>query len=384
MKKQVLKRLLIYIILAIFYLGLVEGILRLFDSEAVLVKSFDDSLLFSLHSDKTGRVVSEEYNVEVKTNENGGRQTLSSDSKYPILLLGDSFTEGWGVKEEEIFSQIANQVLPKETQIKNLGVHGSCPALFEIHLRSYVPEFQPKEVWIQIFDNDLDDNEKLETFMEEVDGVWKSKKPLGAKLLSTPTYNFIKESSLFRLLKRIWKFGRGQTEPILYYKPGREPDRKILSHKESLEKFGRLKSLGTEIDSKYNGQFVFYKNPNDPIWKNRLGSQTKHLTNINNYLKSNKIKLNLIYIPAKEFFAEKGILGNINQTNLKQYESQNPHLLLLKEFCEKNQLRCLYTTELFWDKNPEDLYFPFDAHWNSEGHKLFGQTLGDVIRKSAN
>ncbi|BDA77158.1 hypothetical protein LPTSP3_g00880 [Leptospira kobayashii] len=364
-------------------MGLIEGVLSLFDPEAVFVKSFDDSLLFSLYPGKTGRVVSEEYNVEVATNENGGRQILSPENKYSTLLLGDSFAEGWGVKQEEVFSEVANQVLSKENKIRNLGVHGSCPALFEIHLRSYVPKFQPREVWIQIFDNDLDDNEKLEVFMEETNGIWKAKKPLAAKFLSTPVYNFVKESSLFRLLKRLWKTGRGQVEPLLYYKPGREPDRKILGHAESLEKFGRLKPIGDEIESKYNGQFSFYKRANDPIWQKRLEKQKEHLANINEYLKTNHIKLNLIYIPAKEFFAEKGILGNINNRNLKQYELQNPHFNLLKGFCEKNQLKCLYTTELFWDKNPESLYFPFDAHWNAEGHRWFGQILGEEIQKSA-
>ncbi|TGN20405.1 SGNH/GDSL hydrolase family protein [Leptospira idonii] len=377
------KKAALYLCLAVFYLGAAELVLRLFDPEVVLVKTFDDHLLFSLYPEKKGNVVSEEYKVSVETNAEGGRQTLDPSNEYPILLLGDSFTEGWGVDEKEVFSSIANLSLPANRRIRNMGVHGSCPALFQIHLREFVSKYNPKEVWIQIFDNDLDDNEKLEMFMTFQEGVPSPLKPTLAKFTGTTIYNFLKESSLFRLAKRGWKTYQGIPEPILYYKEGREPKVTVLSHAQSLEKYGKLAPLGSEITKKYNGQFGFYEDPNSSVWVSRFQKQKDHLTKIYEFLNSKGIGLNLIYVPAKEFFAEGGILGKQTKRDLNLYQEANPHYQLLKEFCDSHKLGCLFTTELFWKENPENLYFPYDAHWNREGHALFGKKLGEILQKSS-
>lgn len=381
MKHPLLRKVIIYSLLTIFYLGITEIVLRLFDPEAVLVKTFDERLLFSLYPNKSGTVLSEEYKVSVNTNEQSGRQSLYPTAKYPILLLGDSFAEGWGVAEDQIFTSIANKNLPKDRQILNMGVHGSCPALFQIHTKEMVAKFQPKEVWIQIFDNDLDDNDKLEVFMENYDGNLSPKKPMLAKFIGVWGYNFVKESTIFRLAKRAYKKAKSIPDPILYYKSGREPELKILTHEESLKKFGRLSPLGDQIGNKYNGQFEFYALPDKEVWKGRLAKQELYLQKIYEYLKEKDIKLNLIYIPAKEFFAEKGITGNLSTKNLNLFHAENPHYRLLKSFCETRNVNCLFASEIFWNQKPEDLYFPYDAHWNAKGHEIFGNYFSNYLLK---
>ena len=378
---KIFKKLVLYFVLILFYISIAEFILRLFDPEVVFVKSFDDDLLFSMYPNKSGYVVSDEYKVLVETNNFGGRQKLTSDN-YPVLLVGDSFSEGWGVEENEVFTEIANKELPKDKKIRNMGVHGSSPSLMYIHLKEYVKKFRPEVVYIQLFDNDLDDIDKFEIFLEEKDGIRIPKKPLLAKIFSTPLYNFVKESTTIRLIKRSLKFAKGGTEPILYYKENRVPDVKLLNHQESLQKYGRLTPLSESIQTKYNGQFEFYASAETQIWKDRLEKEIYYLDLIFDLLTENNIKMGIIYIPAKEFFAKGGILGDIKSHEIKAYEQKNPHLKNIQSFCEMKFIDCLMTSRLLWNVNPENLYFPYDAHWNGEGHKVFGKIFVQHLQKS--
>ncbi|TGL56223.1 SGNH/GDSL hydrolase family protein [Leptospira ognonensis] len=381
MKNKIARKITTYLVLSLVYLILTEVILSAFDPEQVFVKSYDDQMLFTMYPNKKGIVISEEYKVSVQTNEFGGRQNLAFEN-YPILLMGDSFSEGWGVEESETFTSVANKLLSEEMQIRNMGVHGSCPSLMYIHLQKYITLFKPKKVFLQLFDNDLDDIEKFEPFMNLHEGRPSPKKPVFARMAGTYLYNQVKESSIFRLLKRATKFIKGGVEPILYFKEGREPKISQLSHQESLVKYGTLLPLGEEISKKYNGQFEFYLKPSEKQWKTRLEKELHYLNLIYNLLKDQQIELGIIYIPAKEFFAKGGILGLEKNQSIKNLESINPHFQNITKFCDTNKISCLNTTSLLWDKKPEDLYFPYDAHWNRKGHETFGKIFALEIQKS--
>lgn len=367
-----------YTTLFIFYALVLEFVLTLFDPEVVFVKSFDRNLLFSMYPNRTGIVVSEEYKVKVTTNQYGSRQTNPS-SRPNVILFGDSFSEGWGVEENEMFSQIANQILGPENQILNLGVHGSNPALMYLHLKHYLSLFQPKTVYIQIFDNDLDDLGKFETFLERNENEIQPKVPLAVRIFGETVYNVFKESSTFRLARRIIKKSKGQIDPILYYKENKVPELALLSHEDSLRKFGRLSPLKNEIETKYNGQFAFYRDAEH--WQNLLKIETDYLEKMFALLNQKNIKMGIIYIPAKEFFAEGGILGNQKKRDLNRFVLANPHHMNLKRFCDTKKVDCMFVSELFWDQNPENLYFPFDAHWNRQGNKVFGEILAKELKK---
>ena len=60
-----------------------------------MVKSYDEDYLFIMYPNKEGEVVSEEYKTNVLTNDFGFRQKLLPDEIFDTLILGDSFTEGW-------------------------------------------------------------------------------------------------------------------------------------------------------------------------------------------------------------------------------------------------------------------------------------------------
>jgi len=364
-----MKKILVLLAYILFNLVFFEVFLSFFDPEEVLVKGYDKKLLFSLYPNRVGMVVSKEYKVMVETNSFGFRQKGVEKSKPEILVLGDSFTEGWGVEEKDIYLTIINK--EQGFQHRNLGLHGSSPLLYAIQLPHYIEMYNPKKVILQLFDNDLDDNDKIAEFVEfDQEG-----RPIGHKfrlgvfLLGEWGYNFLKETTLYRLGSRVVKILTKTPSPILYYKLGKEPNELVLTHEQSLAIYGRLKPLGNDVHTKYSGQFEFYKDPNSSIWKKRLEKNIFYLKIISNLCKSKNIELEILYIPAKEFFAKGGILGDCLDCNLEKLIQKNPHESSLVKFTSQEKIPFYSVSRIFWDKNPEDLYFPYDAHLNPKGHK---------------
>jgi hypothetical protein len=369
-----------YVLFLIINIFIIELILRAFDPEQVMVKSFDSQKLFTMYPKRSGIVISEEYKVQVDLNETGYRQELNSEYKYPILALGDSFTEGWGVNGNENYIEVANRQLDSNHKIRNLGIHGASPVFYLLQLPILLEEYKPKTIILQLFDNDIDDNEKLIQFMVEKDGSFYPKPDKSVVILGENLSNSIKESSLYRLIKKIVLVVKGIPSPILYYKIDKVPAINQLSHQESLDKYGRLEALGDAIDTRYNGQFGFYNSSKKFPWEERFILHRKYLDKIMEICKKENVELRILYIPAKEFFAQDGILGKTPITNYSIEAKMNPHLQEILQFCEANKLICYNTGELFYSKTPENLYFPYDAHWNSQGHQEFGEILGRAFK----
>ncbi|MDX1960168.1 MAG: SGNH/GDSL hydrolase family protein [Leptospiraceae bacterium] len=352
---------------------LFEFVLSFFDPESVIVKGFDKKLLFSMYPNKKGRVVSNEYNVLVETNEFGFRQKLNQT--YDVLVVGDSFTEGWGVEEDEIFTTVLNK--ESKQKYRNLGLHGSSPVLYALQIPFYLDQFKPKKLIVQLFDNDLDDNEKISNFLEfkQNGEVEKPKQRLFANLVGESVYNFLKESTLYRLFAKIAKKILSIESPILYYKDGKEPKSKIFTHDESIKQYGPLQPLGEMIDKKYNGQFKFYSELSSRLWNERFFNNEIYLKQIVQEAKKRNVEISFLYIPAKEYFAKGGILGDCKDCTEDDLAKKNPHLELIELICKKEGLNCFFGNKIFFNKDPESLYFPYDAHLNRKGHKVLAEFL---------
>ncbi|MBE7412157.1 MAG: GDSL family lipase [Leptospiraceae bacterium] len=378
MKKFIFTTIFIVINICILEIGL-----YLLDPEEIFVKGFDKELLFRMYPKKKGIVASEEFSVTVETNSDGYRQKIKKDSQEKVLIMGDSFTEGWGVEENEIYVEKLNS-FTKDIFFINAGLHGSSPSLYAIQIPYVLNKYKPTQVIVQIFDNDLDDNEKLERFIQfNKNGEAEKPKPkFLANLITEKGYNFLKDLSIYRFFSKLIKVFKKEPSPILYYKLGREPKIEILTHEKSILKFGKLSPLGKEINLKYGNQFGFYKDSSDDLWKNRLSKNLIYLTQIIQTAKKQNIPISFLYIPAKEFFAKGGILGDKKIHSSVSYESANPLYLQIYQLCTKEKLNCTFLTKDFFERSPENLYFPFDAHLNRKGHQVLAEILYEKFLKN--
>lgn len=365
MKESLRKRLLLVLFYLSFLgilLALSEGILSFFDPEAILVRADDGEQIYSFYPDRAGQAISPEYSVLVETDGRGLRRSPSRENGPRLLVLGDSFAEGWGVEAKDSFAGLLGQTYP----VWNAGIHGGTPPYYILRHRVFRKQWNYNMLIIQIFDNDLDDIDKIYPFIEWHGDIVRGASP--APLFGWPGLSrLVKERALYRMARRAYHKSQGQPQPIKYYRLNRIPDVQVRTQEQALAQFGRLKPIA-DLKIAYNGQFLFY----DPaerasaVWQRRFSLMEASLRQlISESHKESQVLI--VYIPAKEVLAPAGIRGALGrEPNLAEIRAANPLYQLLTNI-EDKKVKLLDGQEVFL-KHAESSYFPFDAHLNPAGH----------------
>jgi lysophospholipase L1-like esterase len=111
-------------------------------------------------------LVRSEFRTRVVTNELGFREPRlpgpKPDGTTRIVALGDSFTHGYGVEEDEAFPRVLEELLDEHDErrryeVINLGVPGSCPLDYEANLRDVGLAYEPDLVVVSVMGNDVND-----------------------------------------------------------------------------------------------------------------------------------------------------------------------------------------------------------------------------------
>ncbi|MCO6452344.1 MAG: hypothetical protein J5I90_16315 [Caldilineales bacterium] len=100
-----------------------------------------------------------QHNIPAQVNENGHRDDPATIAKpegvYRILLLGDSFTVGANVRQEEAYGQVLEKLLNEESiqpvEVINAGVGGWEPLQYAQYYEHYGRAFHPDLVLIGFF-----------------------------------------------------------------------------------------------------------------------------------------------------------------------------------------------------------------------------------------
>jgi lysophospholipase L1-like esterase len=117
-------------------------------------------------------LVQPEFRIHVRTNAAGFRGGPLPGAKAPgtyrVVVLGDSFTWGYGVAEEEAYPAVLARRLAERSQrrveVVNLGLPGAGPLDYLHHLRHTGAELAPDLVVVGLFANDVNDLYQLRRF----------------------------------------------------------------------------------------------------------------------------------------------------------------------------------------------------------------------------
>jgi len=157
----------------------------------------------------------ENYDIDFSNGEDGFRnvskEKLPSHINKKIMLIGDSFTYGKGVNDEETFAYLLqSRVLKDSAQIINAGVEGRGTDHALLSYQIYKDKYQPNTVIYFAHYNDLADNIRDEYYtivndstftpksFEELTGGTKK------KLQNSKVYNWlVSNSHFFALLKTV-------------------------------------------------------------------------------------------------------------------------------------------------------------------------------------
>lgn len=294
-----------------------------------------------------------EYKVRMKSNSLGFR-----DREYPIekpnglkrvVVLGDSFTWGWGVEQPEIFCEVAEQNM-KGVDFINLGQTAYSTAQEYVIYKNLGMKFSPDFTVLAFGPNDIMENSgqnpKRPKYMVQ-------NKRL---ILESPPTPYSLTNKLKKTLKDYF---------LLY---------SLIDYRIALLKPIQSKPNGYDWVPDY--YLKSYQEKMSGPWE-----VTKSLL-----LEINKLaqhRLLIMYVPnrlqVEEDAYQQAVLSTQVDENLIDLSYPNT---LIKEFAEKNRIPFLDVTPYFKGESKHvSLYFTYDGHWTKEGQHLAGELLSERLKE---
>ena len=310
-----------------------------------------------------------------------------------ILLLGDSFTEGFMIKEEDHFAEVMEHKLnntgsKRHFEALNSGTAGWGTDQELLFFQNEGNKYGPDLTILMFYQNDLSYNNEpkdwgmyYKPLFKQVDGelvltnvpVPKPDKIVKYDQLSS------EERSVFKRTKE-WFFKNSQLYNLI-------KDRIKSIH--SLHKWAvRLKLMekkGDGLETLPREYSVWEKNPNESVrasWK----ITEAMLVKLKEETEAIGSRLLVVYIPAEtaihreEWIKLKKKYGFTDD----DYSADLPGIEL-GAVCKRNGIKFFNPTELMKIKAGEvqsegrRLYDPVDGHWNAEGNRYIGGILADVV-----
>lgn len=349
-----------------------------------LFVEYDPVLGWKKIPNMTGKHMTREYSVVEKINSKSIRGPeyayKKNHDEYRILILGDSFAEGYTVEFDEVFSEVLKKILnnnhtqkadyrrtnTKYYQTINTGTGGYSTDQELLLFQSKGKKYSPDLTILMFCENDI--------WYNNQDKYWRGYKPLfqlvNNKLRLTnvplPRPKFDLEEWFYRT-SRLYEYANE-----------------------------RLPSLRAFIISKINSYFgsknkpimpeeffVYRKEPTATVsmaWKitNALIAKLKEET------AQSGNELVVFYIPPQQMiYPAYGDrikkLYRISDADWDIYQVRNK----IQEICKNNGIPFIDPVASFMEaaKGTESapLYCKLEDHWNSAGHKLVGKILAQYI-----
>ena len=306
-----------------------------------------------------------EFRVEVKTNSmglRGAEYIPSGRHEFKIIMLGDSFVEGYGVPVEScMVERLARKpnTIPNcggRYVVFNFGVAGYSPILEYLYLKERGLPLDPQLV---ILCYDMSDVQ--EDFLYAQDAVFDSAgvpvrvRPSWREFGNVrwfpkgPIHDFLQEHSLvFALVRPLID----ELKPRPRFEPG----------------------------NIYAARFMHTIDSTDECWGKYFQQSESYIKLISDTLKKRNIQFLLAVHP-------RGHQVSANEwTEGRKYFGLGPAICnsaifkSLQTFCEKNSIPFLNMTETFRRRSKGDLYFRTDDHWTSAGHRVACDTLFSYLQ----
>ena len=296
----------------------------------------DAELGWSGLPDLAARFRKVDFDVVVRHNPRGFREksaAVQPKTGSPLLVvLGDSFTWGWGVNNGRVFTDVMQNQLP-EFNVANLGVNGYGTVQEFLLLKNCLKNgLRPRHVVVMVFNNDFYDN------IDASGGrPWLAVQGTNITLQNYPVRK--------RVISPFKRFTRQSylASAIAYFADFWKERRRIEQLERSVFQEGAMTAAPERAMDYVLGQF------------RQLCQQEG-------------MGLLVGYVPAA---------GDI------KLDAPSPARSVLTELCQKHGVPLLDLTPGFRKAGTDALaryYFPHDEHWNEQGHALAGTLLADFIK----
>ncbi len=358
---------------------LCEGLLSLFYPQVYRrpprIWQFDADLGWAHVPEGGGRLVTPEFDVEMRINKDGLRAGEYARKKPQgvrrVLVFGDSFAEGWGVESEEVVSEQLERCLRSSAvdsvEVINFGVagYGTDQALLLYEKLGVV--YEPDVVVLLFYGNDLWNN--------------AARRGIGAERGYKP---FFRPQPNGRLTlggvpvqkTRYWDEARYGDAPF-----GERLSRYFNEHWHLYVLL--YKALRPEVETAQQSQYYdgLYGSDEEGKWQPVWQLTGMLLDQFAAAVHRRRGEFLLVYVPAivqveEGDWQKKRVLHGL----VDEYDLQKPNAQLAA-FAQRYGFAYLDLYSLFKERSQEQVLYWRDSHWNAAGHELAAQALCEQLDK---
>jgi len=286
-----------------------------------------------------------------------GYRNATELDRAEVVLLGDSFVDGWGVTDQETSASVLQAKLGKP--VANLGVAGYGTLQELAVLKREAPRLQPAAVvWFFFEGNDLYDDWRFQRTLMSLTSVKANRQGPAQPVTRAHTWRQRCLAGNFLRLLRAW------SDPLI---PNRVPY------------FGTLTTSST---GRQTVAFADYAAVAWSPWLADRWSQTKAaFEEGSRFCRQRGIRLMLCYVPDK-FRVYQPFVEFPADSPCQKWATW-PLPADFAEFCRANQIPFLDLTGPLRESARQGgmPYPPADSHWSAEGHKLVADILYDHLNR---
>lgn len=300
------------------------------------------------------RFTTAEWNTAVTINSAGLRDdeiTPKTEHEFRILMLGDSFTWGYGVEQEQTFSELLQQQLQLQgINVINAGATSYSPILEYLFLKNKGLQFQPDMVILNFDLSDLQDDylrEKKAQFQEEeLIAVYNPEKDGFG-------YNLRKRIQITNLINSIFVW-IDKTLP-----PPTEIDARLISDIR-YDRYGLTREQALEQEEEH--------------WERTFS----YITKIAELCEENNITFVLSTYPyGHQISNQEWVTGRHNAGLLREEKYSDRAEKKIEQYAKEQHilLISMFTGFRLAEQQRAPLYFSYDGHFNQEGHAVAAEIL---------
>ena len=314
---------------------------------------------------KTHWGTSQGEHIYVQTNEDGFRSRYDRDAflghQPRIVMLGDSFTFGWGVPDEKAFPVLVEQQLREHTgnpdlAVLNAGVTSFSPFLQDVLLRQIVRHYRPQLVVLFLDCSDIGDDWKYAVEANNnngPEGQFSGDRPQGVRYCGA-----------------LWRL----TKPARRHPALRTPWQVVRRHWSRLQPYDYYEfhlEINEQIET---NRFFIYRHPLE-VTRKYFDATMKNIQRIAEQCKRLQSEFVLIVTPRFHHWNSGECPGNWERTYRLDEPHQYEYFRYFKQQSDKVDFPIRSLLSDFQSTTRFPLVFPDDPHWNQEGHRFVAEVI---------
>jgi hypothetical protein len=311
----------------------------------------DDELLLHLKPNLNMRIYGHpEFSYTVRTNADGLRDEPFVGA-FDVAAIGDSFTFGFGVEEEESWPTRLEAI--SGARVANLGWAGWNSHVYPAAIKRYAIPLGTR-IWLwTFFGNDLPESVGAEDFLNSGEQDYKRWVEQNRMYTTSPPFPFN---------LRIVQLVTALIKPELFLLP--DSGDRIFDNGELRMRVGRYAWETTD--------------PDQPNVQRGWELTEAALIKAQDLAVLYDATLVVVFIPNREHVYWPYIKDVMKDADIRQLDGVDARL---RDFCEAHGILYLSLLPGLRSRamHGEMLYFPSDGHWNAAGHELASQLVYDML-----